>query len=296
MTIGDDRSYRSRLRDSVLDTISRVPYFKGRDIIGNWLAKILNFQNEPIALARLHCGSRVYVDLRCPDHWNAFVFHTYDSRLVRFIQNVLRHPGCVFMDIGASVGLVSMGLAPHINALNGRILAYEPYAGNRNMLLKSIAQNGFSDMMDVFPFALGSRSGYVSLTISEATADVGNAVIVGEVLTETDEKSDTKMITLDEHVLEIGLDRLDCIKIDVEGFELEVLIGACKALQRFKPIIFSEFNTEFMRCRGVDLDAAWALLLSMSYDLQQYDEGSWKQVFTRPEQKCWDLRMVPASL
>jgi hypothetical protein len=90
------------------------------------------------------------------------------------------------------------------------------------------------------------------------------------------------------------LDRLDCIKIDVEGFELEVLIGARRALHRFRPIIFSEFNTEFMRCRGVDLDAAWALLSSMSYDLQQYDEGSWKQVFSKPEQKCWDLRMVPA--
>ncbi len=295
MTLEDDRSYRSRLRDSVLDTISRIPNFKGRDILGNCLAKILSFQNEPIALATLHCGSRVYVDLRCPDHWNAFVLHTYDSRLVSFIQNALSHPGCVFMDIGASVGLISMGLAPHIKALNGRILAYEPHAGNRNMLLKSIAQNGFSYMMDVFPFALGSRSGYVSLMISEATADIGNAVIVGEVSAETDEKSDSKMITLDEHVLDIGLDRLDCIKIDVEGFELEVLIGARRALQRFRPIIFCEFNTEFMRCRGVDLDAAWALLSSMSYDLQQYGEGEWKQVFSRPEQKSWDLKMVPAS-
>lgn len=287
------RNTRARVRDHVLDTLSQIPRFKGRDRFGTWLAKIVNRGASPIALARLDCGSKVYVDLRCPDHWNAYILHTYDSALVSSLKDVLVKPGCVFMDIGASVGLISMGLAPHVESLGGCVLAYEPHEGNRSLLLKSVAENGLSGRMAVYPFALGSRSGYVSLETSEATADVGNAMIVGEAAAVPEGESDSKMITLDEHVATIGLERLDCIKLDVEGFEFEVLRGAQDTLQRLKPVIFGEFNTVFLNQRGVDLDEAWACLEAMPYELAQFCDGAWKPVQSRPEQRCWNLRMSP---
>ncbi len=289
------RNTQACLRDGALDFLSRIPRFRGRDRFGACLARMLNRWASPIALARLDSGSRVYVDLRCPDHWNAFVLHVYDSALVNSLKDVLVKPGCVFMDIGASVGLISMSLASHVEDLGGRILAYEPHAANRDLLCKSVAVNGLSEWVAFFPFALGDRSGYVALATSETMADVGNAMIVGDVSSAPQGNTDSKMITLDEHVETLGLERLDCIKLDVEGFEFDVLHGASHTLQRFKPVIFGEFNTVFLSRRGVDLDEAWVSLESMPYELQQFRSEDWETVHSRPEQRCWNLRMVPAD-
>ena len=198
--------------------------------MGVWIAKLLNHGADPIALARLRCGSRVYVDLRCPDHWGAFVLHTYDSGLVCSIRDALDQPGCVFMDIGASVGLISMSLVPHIEAKDGCIVAYEPYEGNRNLFLRSLSRNNVEGLVDVYPVALGARSGKVLMAISEVSADAGNALVADgispDVLPVMDGACTAKLMKLDDHIMEIGLERLDCIKLDVEGLELDVIAGA----------------------------------------------------------------------
>jgi hypothetical protein len=48
--------------------------------------------------------------------------------------------------------------------------------------------------------------------------------------------------TIDEYVSEKGLTEVNFIKCDVEGFELEVLLGACKSLSKFKPAISMEMT------------------------------------------------------
>jgi hypothetical protein len=54
--------------------------------------------------------------------------------------------------------------------------------------------------------------------------------------------------TLDGLVERLGLARLDFVKIDVEGFETEVLDGAARSFERFRPIVFAEFNAWVLQC------------------------------------------------
>ena len=51
------------------------------------------------------------------------------------------------------------------------------------------------------------------------------------------------MTSIDAIVAELSLQRLDLIKIDVEGFELDVLKGALQTIRRFRPRIVAEFNS-----------------------------------------------------
>ncbi len=52
-----------------------------------------------------------------------------------------------------------------------------------------------------------------------------------------------KATTLDAFVMERAIDRLDLIKVDVEGFEMAVIDGAPESLARFRPDLFIEFNS-----------------------------------------------------
>ena len=57
--------------------------------------------------------------------------------------------------------------------------------------------------------------------------------------------------TIDEFVKELQIDRLDFIKIDTDGHEFEVLLGARKAIERFKPQIIFELGQYIMEERDI---------------------------------------------
>lgn len=98
------------------------------------------------------------------------------------------------------------------------------------------------------PIALGDGSRSVDMWLkSEQTgADSGTAAVVpvgtGH-LTVT-------MCTLDEWAANAGLQRLDFIKLDVEGAEFLVLAGATNVLKRFRPLILAEFDDYWMTTHG----------------------------------------------
>ncbi len=49
------------------------------------------------------------------------------------------------------------------------------------------------------------------------------------------------MVKLDTLAAKLSLDRVDCIKVDVEGYEQQVFQGASKILMQYKPVVFFEF-------------------------------------------------------
>lgn len=299
MTIASDR-WCSDFRDRVINGIGALPAFKGRDRFGAQIAKLLNVCGEPVALARLHDGTSVYVDIRSPDHWSAFVFHTYDPILVSSIKQVLIEPGTVFVDVGASVGLISLSLAKHVRSLGGRIIAYEPYPPNFHLLEKSVTRNDFRELVDLYPFALGKEAAAVRLILSESTASVGNAVIQEEDQVDSINGSmsrSSRMMRLDDHVRELGLKRIDCIKIDVEGFELDVLAGAVVTVKVFAPVIFGEFNTDWMRKRGLEPEKVWDELVDQMVGYMYFSNtnSEWKKLESMPLTRCWNLKMIPIN-
>ena len=66
-------------------------------------------------------------------------------------------------------------------------------------------------------------------------------------------------------VAELGLDRLDAVKIDVEGLEVDVLHGATDTLRRFRPVVYGEFDNQLMPKLGVTFLDAWSLFEPLGY-------------------------------
>ena len=138
--------------------------------------------------------------------------------------------GKVVYDIGAFHGLLTMYFARHAT----QVVAWEPNSKNRRRLEENLRLNSFSNVI-VRPYGLSSEPAVASMTFDSlvpGTASLDTNIATGS------RHETVELRTLDQ---EQGLKAPDLIKVDVEGFELEVLKGAGRALGR-RPDLFLEMH------------------------------------------------------
>ena len=160
-----------------------------------------------------------YMQDRC---LNRFLKHC-DNKNIQF-KTVL--------DIGAWCGTWSLAMQRYAE----NIFCYEPNKTHFACLEKNLAP--FSNV-SLYNCAIGNEEGFVKLT--EETATQNTRVI--------QEKGDTKICTIDS----LNLDNVDLIKIDVEGFEMEVLKGATETIKNVQYIMI-ELNNNTKRYGSSNLE------------------------------------------
>jgi FkbM family methyltransferase len=139
-------------------------------------------------------------------------------------------PDAVVVDGGAHIGVLSVLLARLCPA--GHVHAFEPVPENHAHLRTNLAANGITNVTPE-AIALYSEDGELTLTFDESYPGGSH---VG------DGKCRVRSARLDTWAGERKLDRLDLIKLDVEGVELAVLDGAPETLRRFAPVTIVECN------------------------------------------------------
>lgn len=145
----------------------------------------------------------------------------------------------IVWDVGANVGFFSYAAA-HLAGSAGFVLAIEPDVWLASLLLRSrVIQPPTSAPVDVLPIALASEPGVRQFCIANRTRATN--YLEGYGSTQTGGVAETRL------VMTYTLDSLlqwfpppDVLKIDVEGAELEVLLGGAKVLASHKPVILCE--------------------------------------------------------
>jgi FkbM family methyltransferase len=155
----------------------------------------------------------------------ARALRAYEPAKMRAVRRLLK-PGGVFLDVGANKGDFTI-LAASIVGAAGRVVSFEPAPDNFVWLEASISLNGcgnvelhrlaLSDEDGITRLYLGRRSGTHSL-LPLAENDMGALEVQAK--------------TLDGFLSDAAIDRVDLIKLDVEGFEMHVLRGARATLER----------------------------------------------------------------
>jgi FkbM family methyltransferase len=163
------------------------------------------------------------------------------------IENMLQMPayepvswvspkaGDIFIDVGAHTGWYTIHSAKAVGSA-GRVIALEPDDSNRRQLERNLSLNKITNY-SIVPSAAWSRSGAVQWSLGEVS-----------VWHKIDEARGTKTvpaITLNELVSQLSLPRVDWIKMDIEGAEVEAIKGADEVIKRFRPILFIEIHETF---------------------------------------------------
>jgi FkbM family methyltransferase len=149
--------------------------------------------------------------------------------------------GGVLLDVGAHIGYYSMKAAPRVGPM-GRVVAFEPNPETLRLLRDNVSANHFANVT-VEPIACTDKPATLTL-YAAAEANTGasslsrdNAEISA---TEKARAFTVQGRPIDDVVRELGLTRVDAIKIDVEGAEVIVLRGAVGTLKRFHPKVIAE--------------------------------------------------------
>ncbi len=145
------------------------------------------------------------------------VTETYELEVwTRLMEQVL--PGDIVADVGAFIGLYTIALAKRVGS-SGRVVAFEPDPENFTSLKAHIELNGISDRVELIQAAVGGQDGALPCR--------GGKGCESHVSDQNGTQS-VRCVRLDT----VFADRpLDILKIDVEGYEEEVLKGAIKLLK-----------------------------------------------------------------
>jgi FkbM family methyltransferase len=151
----------------------------------------------------------------------------YLSRLsrVRHLRNCL--------DVGANIGLSSLLMAEL--APSASIFSFEPSPGTFRHLLANIGNNIGNSHIRPHQFAIGGCSTTVKFCEEPNNSHASHLSTNGD-------GTDVEMKSVDDFAYGFGLDSVDFIKVDVEGFELPVFAGSVVTLLKYRPAVLFEFN------------------------------------------------------
>ncbi|WAM30839.1 FkbM family methyltransferase [Caldicellulosiruptor naganoensis] len=158
----------------------------------------------------------------------------YEEEMLRDIKQRIKGESIV-IDIGANIGNHTVFIASLKRVK--KVVSIEPYEYSFKILLKNIELNGLNEKVVPLQIALGNSNGRCKLII-ENKNNLGGCKVA------KDETGNITLETLDKIVGQLNLKRVDLIKIDVEGMELEVLEGSIQTLLYYKPILYVEILNE----------------------------------------------------
>ena len=176
--------------------------------------------------------------------------------------------GCSALDIGANCGQFSLKLAATLLQQNVRsfvIHAFEPNPDIFERLTSNLALNPeLGQHVFCHAMALGKETGEISFTYNPANSGGGS---ITQDQSSTKFHHEVRMDRLENAVLSLSLAKIDFIKIDVEGFEPEVLLGGESVIEKDHPWLYVEITPAWFQGRGHSLEQVIEKLLSWNYEL-----------------------------
>jgi FkbM family methyltransferase len=159
--------------------------------------------------------------------------HSYEPHVTKALRDLLR-PGMTFVDVGANLGIFT-NMAATLVGPNGLVIAVEPLDKNLQLLYRALSRNGL-DNVRVYACAAGERVGLISILTDPGTSN-------GQPLPSV--AADPRLLftqtkRLDD--LTAGIDRMDVVKFDIDGFELIAWRGFREQLAKFRPSVLTEFH------------------------------------------------------
>lgn len=184
----------------------------------------------------------------------------YEPAETHFVRTVLR-PGDVFVDVGANLGWFTLVASVAVGE-TGAVHAFEPRAETVARLLETVALNELEDLITTYPYGLADEETDGVLVWVSGTDNPGGSAVWSGAIPDNMEEQAIALRPLDA----LGFDRIDMLKIDVEGAELRVLRGARKTLEQCRPYILSELSPDMLgRVSGAPVESYFAFFDELGY-------------------------------
>jgi FkbM family methyltransferase len=168
------------------------------------------------------------VTYRADPHFRHALGRNYDYAVADFLRERVR-PGSICFDVGANVGVYVLQFA-HWSQPDGRVVAFEPNLAAQRILRKHISINQLDDRVDIIACAVGATEGE-AVFFSAGTDGMSRLGAPNRLIAARTRATTVAVTTLDAYTAKTGIDP-DWLFIDIEGFEIQALLGARDLIRR----------------------------------------------------------------
>ena len=267
--------------------LTRLPFYREAPLLAVWRLfawRMLCWLKRSKVIDLERSGTKFFLPPRWGGEGSTLIYVAREDAEVELthLTRILRR-GDVVVDAGANFGIYTV-IAAKAVGMEGRVLAFEPNALVMPVLKKNVELNGFRNVR-LFQAALCDSDGEAQLYHYADLGPVGYAIAPGDT---GDKGSETvTTVTLDSALKSEGLDRVDFLKLDIEGAELAALYGARELLAQCKPMVLFELNPGAAERFGLDADAAWRHLETYGYRFYALTREGRLDCLPHPPEEIW---------
>jgi FkbM family methyltransferase len=187
----------------------------------------------------------------------------------RRVLSKLLAPGMTFVDVGAHVGLLTLAGARAVGP-SGKVLAIEPVPLAFELLSRTVAINGLLHRVEVRRQAAGARREHCKFFVRSVLGH--SSLIRGDALAEASTvEIEVEVAPLDDLVQR--RERVDLVKIDVEGAELAVLEGMTRVIADNPELaIIAEFGPSHLKATHTAAEKWFSCFRDRGFDAFVIDE------------------------
>ncbi len=203
-------------------------------------------------------GSGYFIKVRLGNfiESNILIKGIWEPALAEIISSFL-NDGEAVIDIGANIGASSIPLAKKYK--NSYFYLFEPHPSIFEDLIENIKNNSLSNCTATCAAVSNSNSEITFYAQKDSNKNMGlSSTRLNEDIGDY-EKVKTKSIRIDEHFLNSKI-RIGIIKIDTQGSEFEVLSSATLTIEKWRPLVVFEFESEYFENETERQDGANKLL------------------------------------
>lgn len=220
----------------------------------------------------LRDGRRYHLDIntKAGQMWSVPFNGTFEPDESAFVRQNVK-PGDIAIDVGANFGWFTLMLSQIVgaNGAQGQVHAFEPVKETTELLSRNAQLNNAANI-HISPAALDAQDATRDLYLPDIAVSGSFAL---HHYNENYQVQKVPTMTLDTYVRLHNLPRVDFIKADIEGAELNMLKGASETLKRFAPILMLEVQATSTRLFGHEPQAVHEFLNDHGYQGHVLEAG-----------------------
>lgn len=208
-------------------------------IIGHWLKRLLCWRRQEVRISE----GVFWVDLASNFGLRVTSAEGYEPQTKALLLSFLR-PGLTFLDLGANEGYFSVVAAKTVGP-EGRVISIEPQARLGEVIRRNFTANG-ATTATLHAVAISDMSGSAEFNLAPDTNSGSSGLV--RATRYANPTQQIRLLRLEEFLGELGVARIDVMKVDIEGFEYEAILGSPKVFQEHR-----------IRCLVVEVHGAYLI-------------------------------------
>lgn len=208
-----------------------------------------------------YIGERVYFPRNAEIVKRACSEGVFERVNVQLLSNLARKDS-VFFDVGANIGLISIAILKNRQDLN--VVSFEPSPNSLPYLQKTQNKSSFGPRWIIVEKAVGAARGEASYYVARSELGIYDG-LANTMRAEMVSTINVLQTTIDDEWTLLGRPDVSIIKIDVEGGEIDVLLGSRLCIEACRPFIVLEWNASNFSAYTQDVTALLHVSRSLGY-------------------------------